>query len=209
MRRLLADPFALASEIPAWEAPPVPPEAAKIRAARQELERGLQPATSKHMRWCLTKLSALPSKENQEMTFALFAENFIDACGEYPDDLWTEGTLELLKTKTFRPSPAELVTVLDRKFQERKRMLQRAQMMLAPKQISPARKLIARFESRPAEMLARHSVISRRRAGLFGPMPPDTESWWVEIQQAATAEGLDPGRLEDWAAPQPEASTAR
>lgn len=58
------------------------------------------------------------------------ADNFLDACGHFPDDLWTWGTTELLKTCTFRPSPAEMVKLVDPRYGERQRMAQRCALML-------------------------------------------------------------------------------
>lgn len=64
-------------------------------------------------------------------------------------------------------------------------------------------------DPRPAEMLERHRRISRRRVGLFGGTPDNLEVWWSQILQAAAAEGLDPGTIEDWKGPNAEPRGAR
>lgn len=127
---MLADPFSLGGEVAAWQPPEVPPETAKLRAAVVELDQGLRPATPGHMQWCINKLFVLPTRDGSAVTAAFAADNFIDACGHFPDDLWSAGTLELLQTKTFRPSPAELVAAIGAKYRERQRMLERVNLML-------------------------------------------------------------------------------
>jgi hypothetical protein len=56
-------------------------------------------------------------------------------------------------------------------------------------------------DPRPRDMLARHARISRARVARFGALPEDLAVWWSQIQQAAAAEGLDPGTFEDWRGP--------
>lgn len=82
-------------------------------------------------------------------------EGWLDACGHLPDDLWTAGTLELLKTKTYMPSPAEMIEVVGKRFTERERMLLRARSMLpstAPKAPATA------FVAEPLEHRLRHAI---------------------------------------------------
>ena len=130
MRRLLADTFSLGADIAPWEAPAVPPESSLLRAAKAELERTLAPSTPAHSRWCIDKLFALPSRNGTAEAAAYLAEGFLDACSGYPDDLWTWTTTELLRTKKFRPSPAEFVELAEPKRAERRRMLERVRQML-------------------------------------------------------------------------------
>ena len=135
-RRLLADPFSLGEgELAPWIAPA--PEWCRsnrdrILAVKGELERGLKPPTPSHIEWCVRKLCTLPSKAGTELDKAFVTDNFFDACGQFPDDLWTYGTTELLKQCTFRPSPSEMVKIVEPKFLERQRMLERVKLMLAP-----------------------------------------------------------------------------
>ncbi len=108
----------------------MPPETSILKAGRTELERALQPATPGHMQWCLNKLFVLPTRDGAAVTTAFQADNFIDACGAFPDDLWSAATLEILQTKTFRPVPAEMVEAIGSRFRERQRMLERVNVML-------------------------------------------------------------------------------
>jgi hypothetical protein len=141
-RRLLADPFSLGGELVAWEAPGDAEwcrrERPRIQAVKGELERSLMAPTPSHVEWCVRKLFALPSKNASEMDKALQTDNFMDVCGHFPDDLWTWGTTELLKTSTFRPSPSEMVKLLEPKYAERQRMLDRCKSMLSGPQPKPA-----------------------------------------------------------------------
>lgn len=140
-RRLLADPFRMEGEGHRdWEPPEVPPESVKLRAWAQELETCLKPATPGHMQWCVGKLMVLPSRSGDFATSAVQADNFIDACGHFPDDLWSTATLKLLQTKRFRPTPAEVVELIGPDFVVRQRMLDRTNTMLGaePSKAIPA-----------------------------------------------------------------------
>jgi len=130
VRRVLADPFSLGTDLVPWEPPAVPPDSAKLRAAKAELERALTDAPAAHVDWCLGKLFALPTRAQTPESAAYLAESFLDACGCYPADLWTSITTELLRTKKFRPSPAEFVELAEPKLAERRRMLERVRQML-------------------------------------------------------------------------------
>ena len=132
VRRVLADPFSLGTELVPWEPPAVPPDSSHLRAARTELDRALVKAPDAHVDWCLGKLFALPTRANTPEGSAFLAEAFLEVAGHYPADLWTYATKEILRTKKFRPAPAELVELCDPKFRERKRMLARVKAMLEP-----------------------------------------------------------------------------
>mgnify|MGYP001126805997 CR=1 FL=1 len=122
-----------------WTPPAVPPETARLKAWGQEIDAGLKAATPGHMQWCVGKLMVLPTRNGDFATTALQADNFIDACGHFPDDLWTDATLKLLQTKKFRPSPAEMVDLIGPKFELRHRMLERIRIMLGPRTGDQAR----------------------------------------------------------------------
>ena len=62
---------------------------------------------------------------------------------------------------------------------------------------------------RPKAMLERHARISRRRVGMFGLAPDDVDVWFHQLQQAALAEGLDVGTIEDWKGPNADPRPAR
>lgn len=188
-RRLLADPFRLEGEGDvAWQPPAVPPDASRVRAVIAELERGLAPVNPKYAEWCVQKLFVLPTQNGDGLSAAVMADNFIDACGHFPDDLWQTATLELLRGCTFRPSPAEMVKIAAPKFSERQRMLERCKRLLLPrgaKADEPAEQPLATR----AERLA-HTRDTWRRLG--------------NIPRAANAErelAREQGRApENWAA---------
>jgi len=126
--------------------PAVIPDSSKLRVVKAELERGLQPTRPAFLKWCCDKLSALPTQSSNGVNAALWADNVIDVCGGYPEDVLQSATLELLRSCTFRPSPAEIVKTVEPKHGERKRMLERVNMMLSgvrPKPDTPAEQPIA------------------------------------------------------------------
>lgn len=157
MRRLLADPYATGDELPPWSPPARVPEERALTEAVRELERGLRPAAPEHMRRCVHKLFVLPTAGSDRTSAALMADNFIDACGHLPNDLWSAATLELLQTKSFRPTPAELLRAVDRAFAERRRMLARARAMLSSARTEPP------FVPEPEELRLRATVERWRR----------------------------------------------
>lgn len=132
VRRVLADPFSLGTDLVPWQPPTVPPDSSQLRAARNELARSLEPAPAAHVDWCLGKLFALPTRAQNAEGSAYLAEGFLEVAGHYPADLWTWATKEILRTKKFRPAPSELVEIAEPKFAERKRMLERARSLLEP-----------------------------------------------------------------------------
>lgn len=166
---MLADPYSLGDVVPAWQPPEVPPETSRLRAAALELELGLQPATPGHMQWCVNKLFVLPTRDVSTVTAAFAADNFIDACGHFPDDLWSAGTIELLQSKTFRPSPAELVAAIGPKYRERQRMLERVKIMLGGRASEDPNKP---FEPEPLESRLRQLRDSLRKIGQHGRAAP-------------------------------------
>lgn len=132
MRRCLADPFHLGDEIPTWQAPAIPPRNDDVRSAIAILGDTLRPASSKHIAWCVgTMAHAMGHRKGDALAMALKTEGWLIACGDLPEDLWTEGVKELLQTKTWFPAPAELLAIVGPKFRERRRMLDRAKIMLA------------------------------------------------------------------------------
>lgn len=118
------DPFA------AWVLPSVLPGADRVKRVIAELDRGLQPTRPEFLKWICDKLAALPTQTATGVNAALWTDNVCDVCDGYPEDLLKAACLELLKTRTFRPSPAEIVKLIEPKHAERKRMLARAQKLL-------------------------------------------------------------------------------
>ena len=107
--------------------------------ARRELEgwvatlkAQLEPAPSNHIGFLVTTMAnSLAMRNGQTQQAASRTDGWLLACGSLPADLWTEGCTELLRTKTWMPSPGELMALVGRKFEERRRMLQRATSMLS------------------------------------------------------------------------------
>ena len=130
---LLADPFSLGDEIPRWQ----PPEASRVPDRREvvtaidALKALLEPAPSGHVGfWVTTMAKSMAMRQGQTADMASRTDGWLLACGELPADLWTEGCKELLRTKTFMPSPGELMGLVERKFGERRRMLKRAEWLI-------------------------------------------------------------------------------
>lgn len=147
---MLADPYRLEGEGEvAWTAPAVRNPAA-VKRVVDELTRGLLPARSAFLKWICDKLSALPTQTSTGLNAAFWTDNVIDTCDHYPEDLLQTATLELLRTKTFRPSPAEIVAIIEPRYGERQRMLERAKSLQAP--IDQAAKP---FEAEPVEVRLR------------------------------------------------------
>lgn len=134
-RRLLADTLSL-GEAPSpdpfasWTLPCVLPDPDRVKRVIGELDRGLQPTRPEFLKWICDKLSALPSQTATGVNAALWTDNVVDVCEGYPEDLLQAACLEVLKTKTFRPSPAEIVKLIEPKHAERQRMLARARKLL-------------------------------------------------------------------------------
>lgn len=171
-----------------WKLPEVPPETTKLRTAKIELERCLVGAAPKHMRDCVSKLAVLPTKDGNILNFALYADNFIDACGDIPPDLWTTTCIELLKCKTFRPSPAEFIAIAQKQLNRRQDMLFRVKQMLT---FTPALK--AGFVKEPLEVRLRTIRDTHKRLGNLAR----ASSAEIEL---ALLEGRQP---QEWAIPQP------
>ena len=163
---MLADPFSLGSELVEWVPPAVPPETSTLRAARQELERTTQPGSAGHIAWCLGKMAkGMASKKADATDWAMRTEAWAEACGHFPDDLWSKATLELLQTKTYFPAPAEMVAIVGATFAERRRMLERVNAMLGGQARIETPKT---FTPEPEAARLRHLRDSLKRVGRHG-----------------------------------------
>jgi len=163
---LLADPFSLGADLAPWVPPTVPPESAALRAARNELERTLQPGSRGHIAWCLGKMAkGMAHRKGDATDWAMRTEAWADACGHFPDDLWSTATLELLQTKTYFPAPAEMVEIVGPKFSERQRMLERIKIMLGGQAQVEKPKV---FTPEPEADRLRHLRDSLKRVGKHG-----------------------------------------
>lgn len=150
-----------------WEPPSVLPEPQRVKRVMAEIQRGLERVQPAYAKWCVEKLFVLPTQNASGLSAALMADNFIDACGHYPDDIWQSTTLELLRTKTFRPTPAEFVAIAEPRYAERKRMLERCKRLLPPEQAAKD----GRFQAEPEEHRLRHAIWVgwERRHTFMGP----------------------------------------
>lgn len=146
---MLADPYRLEGEGDVAWTPTAAIHPASVLRVVGELERGLLPTRPPYLKWICDKLSALPTQNGTGLNAAIWADNVIDTCGHYPEDLLQAATLELLRTKTFRPSPAEIVAVIEPHYSERQRMLDRAKSMEKPAEAAaskPAPKCVPEAE---------------------------------------------------------------
>lgn len=181
------DPFA------SWVLPAVLPDPDRVKRVIAELDRGLQPTRPEFLKWICDKLSALPSQTATGVNAALWTDNVVDVCEGYPEDLLQGACLELLKTRTFRPSPAEIVKLIEPKHAERRRMLARARRLL-PESSKPAAE--ATFQPEPEEVRLRATI--RRfldgKAGSF--LRPILQRSAIEAEKRlAQIEARQPG---DW-----------
>lgn len=162
VRALLADPYSTGDEIPRWEPPARLPDRREVESAVAALRATLERAPSSHIGyWVTTMANTLAMRQGQTQAMASRTDGWLLACGALPADLWTEGCTELLRTKTFMPSPGELMAIVGRKFEERRRMLKRAEWLLAsgdPKKPKP-------FVPEPEDVRLRALRDSLKRAG--------------------------------------------
>lgn len=186
-KALLADTFSLGDEPGKWEPPPP-----NLMPARGELERWvatltaqLEPASSSHIGFLVnTMANSMAMRNGQTQQMAARTDGWLLACGALPADLWTEGCTDLLRSKTFMPSPGELMALVGRKFEERRRMLKRATALLGdgPTKAGP-------FVPEDRVVRLRSMRDSYRKHGYTA------RAVGVEMQLAAV-EGREP---EDWA----------
>jgi hypothetical protein len=196
-RRLLADPFRMEGEGAVdWQRPSMGDlvraglgttvgglDNRRVETLVRELDRGLHQARPAVAEWCVQKMFVLPTQNGTGVSAALMADNFIDVCGHFPEDIWQSTTLELLKTCTWRPSPAQFVAIAEPRHLERKRMLDRVKTLLAPPPEAPKP-----FEPEPRAVRLRSMRDSYRKHGYADRAAK------FEIELAAV-EGREP---EDW-----------
>lgn len=187
-RALLADTFSLGDEPGKWEPPPP-----NLMPARGELERWvstltaqLEPASSNHIGFLVnTMANSMAMRNGQTQQMAARTDGWLLACGALPADLWTEGCTDLLRSKTFMPSPGELMALVGRKFEERRRMLKRATRLLGD---DPTTSKTQPFVPEERVVRLRSMRDSYRKHGYTA------RAVGVEIELAAV-EGREP---EDW-----------
>ena len=156
-----------------------------------ELDRGLQPTRPEFLKWICDKLSALPSQGANAVNAALWADNVCDVCDGYPEDLLQAACLEVLKTRTWRPSPAEIVKLIEPKHAERRRMLARARRLL-PESPKPAAE--AMFQPEPEEDRLRATIRRFHACGAGSFLRPVLQRSAIEAEKRlAEIEGRQPG----------------
>lgn len=199
-RRLLADTLSLGDTVPSldpfasWSPPATLPEPPRVKAVIAELDRGLQPTRPQFLKWICDKLSALPSQGANATNAAFWTDNVCDVCEAYPEDLLQSACLELLKTRTWRPSPAEIVKTIEPKHAERRRMLARAKRLLPE---APKPKDAPAFTPEPEEVRLRATVARYRDGGAGSFLRSILQRSAIAAEKRlAEIEGRQP---EDWA----------
>jgi hypothetical protein len=127
------------------------------------LEAQLEPASDSHIGFLVkTMANSMAMRSGQTQQLASRTDGWLLACGSLPADLWTQGCTELLSTKTFMPSPGELMAIVGRKFEERRRMLERAKKLLGE---DPDAGKPKPFEPEPRTVRLRNMITSYRKHG--------------------------------------------
>lgn len=182
-----SDPFA------SWVLPSVLPGPDRVKRVIAELDRGLQPTRPEFLKWICDKLSALPSQGANAVNAALWSDNVCDVCEGYPEDLLQAACLEVLKTRSWRPSPAEIVKLIEPKHSERKRMLARANRLL-PDTPKPAG--VAPFRPEPEQVRLQASIQRFHACGAGSFLRPMLQRSAIEAEKRlAEIEGRQPA---DW-----------
>ena len=199
LKRALADPFAWGNhpDIP-WRLPDkLPPTPDLVRGA-ELLQAQLARVDRKHAAYCLGKLLVGFNERKTADETKLLLEVWLEACGDVPNDLWSAGILELLKTHKFgMPKPPHFREAVDAELKERQKHLKRAQEMLDKARETPKP---AAFVREPQDVRIRGLRDSFRRIGKVAKAASYE-------RQLAEMEGRD---VEDWARdPAPEAVEVR
>ncbi len=190
---MLADPYRLEGEgAVAWSKPSVLPDPVRVNRVLDELERGLKPTRPEFLKWICDKLSALPTQTSTGLNAALWTDNVIDVCERYPEDLLQTACLELLRSCTFRPSPAEIVKAIDDRFEERKRMLDRAKQLLPENAPKPGQAFVAEPEAVRLRVIIDRALAAQASGSFLAAvlMPPArrAEVRLAEIEGRAPAD---------------------
>lgn len=161
MRRALADALVLDHPDAPWRPPEQLPPAADIRRAVAVLEAQLTGTDRKHASYCVGKLIA---GFNERMTKAeadLRTETWFDACGDIPNDLWSAGTIDLLRSWKRDdhygrvPDPSDFRAIVHDRLARRALELHRARTMLAKANEPEARKTDGPIREQPVARLRR------------------------------------------------------
>lgn len=131
LRPLLADPYGLEDDSGRRWTMPITrlPVQSDVMSGIRELERSLEPASNPHIAFCMGLMSkTLASKSGSVVDWTLRTVGWIRACGELPDDLWTNATDCALARLKWFPEPVDFLKCdnVERTWGQRKRMLERA-----------------------------------------------------------------------------------
>jgi len=147
LKRALADSFALGHPDIPWQLPENLPPVAEIRTGIDVLKTQLARVDRRHAAYCIAKLvSGFNEKLSREES-ALRLEVWIEACGDIPNDLWSAGTLHLLRSWKRdehygrAPEASDLRAAIEKELAKRQESLRRAVSMLeaaADKKPEPA-----------------------------------------------------------------------
>lgn len=108
------------------------PEVRTIREAVAELARTLQPADEATVQSCLKALAhGTAHKMASTQDWKYQAKLYQKVLADVPADIWTEVTQELLRTCEWFPGTAAIAKRCEPRIAERRRMLDRAEAMLA------------------------------------------------------------------------------
>jgi hypothetical protein len=111
--------------------PAVLPAAADLKEGLRVLEELNKPADQRHIDYCLAKLITGFQAAWDKPTVTAQRAIWIEVNGELPHDLWSLGTIELLKTHKFgMPKPVHLREKVGAMFEARTTMLKRIRAMM-------------------------------------------------------------------------------
>jgi hypothetical protein len=111
--------------------PAVLPAAAELKEGLRILEDLNKPADQRHVDYCLAKLITGFQAAWDKPTVTAQRAIWIEVNGELPHDLWSLGTIELLKTHKFgMPKPVHLREKVGAMFEARTTMLKRIRAMM-------------------------------------------------------------------------------
>ncbi len=116
-----------------WTPPETLPSRADLTTALGILEAQAEPATRKHIAWCLSKLSMAfePSVKLSDEDTQFRASIWLESCGDLGDELWSKATLAAIQSSKWMPKPAEFRKLVEREIGDRQKRIGRVRDMLA------------------------------------------------------------------------------
>lgn len=154
LRQALADALVLDHPDAPWQPPEQLPPENDIRLGITLLERQVGGCDRAHAAYCVAKMMAAFNERMTKAESDLRTSVWFEACGDVPNDLWSAGTIELIRAwkrdEHFGrvPEPSDMRAVVEDRLRRRSTDLQRCRVMLArmntqkapvPKQQAPHR----------------------------------------------------------------------